>query len=127
MNKLVHMLPFMESNELKDLAIKIINKEVKGVRIVVLFPFLSGKDLNEVVDLMIEKKMGRELNKVIPFINEEKLNELYDAVKDGSIEGLEETYLFPFLGKDKLKSMFNDLVKKATEEADDEQEEDDEE
>lgn len=117
MKKLIHILPFMESNEIKELAMKIINKEVKGVKILLLYPFLSGKDLDEIVDLMLEKKMGKELSTAIPFLSKESLNKIYEGVQAGEITGINETTFLPFLGKEKLKEMFDKLVKEAEENA----------
>ena len=119
MKKLVHVLPFMESEELKDLAKKIINKEIKGVKILLLYPFLKRDDLNEIVDLLLENKMERELEIAIPFLSDEKIIKLYERVQSGEITGIRETAFIPFLGKDKLKEMFDKLVKEANDNPED--------
>ena len=123
MSKLIHILPFMESEELRELALNIINEEVKGVKLVHLFPFLSNDDLDEIVDLLIEKKMGRQLTCVLPFVSKKTLNKIYEGVQEGKITDIKEHVMYPFLGKEKLKSMFNDLVKKAQKEAEEEENE----
>jgi len=84
--KLIHLLPFMDKEELKELAAKIINGEAKGVNLVVLYPFLDRADLDELVDQLLEKQNYKPI---------------YGAL--------------PFLGKDKIKAMFDDIVKHATE------------
>jgi hypothetical protein len=124
--KLTHILPFMETEELKDLAKKIINEEVKGVKLVTVFPFLSNEDLDEVVDLLIEKGKGKKLSYVLPFASKKTIKKIMDGVKDGSITGLKEHYLYPFLGNEELKSMFDKLVKEAQENAEDDDDDDDE-
>ena len=88
MRKLMHILPFMDSEELKELAIKVMNEEIKGVKLMMLFPFLRRNDLSEIVDMLIEKKQGRELRHVIPFVSKEKLNQIYQLVKEGKISSL---------------------------------------
>ena len=115
MNKLVRLLPFMDAEELKELAMKIINGEVTGVNLSVLFPFLHGEDLQEISELLIEKKDVKNLKRMIPFVRKSTIEKIYQGIKDGSLEGIDEVYLYPFLGKDMLKSMFNDLVKDAME------------
>lgn len=115
MKKLVMLLPFMEAEELKDLAMKIINKEVQGVKIMMLYPFLNSEDLNEVVNLCIEKGETKAINTAIPFLNKEMINKIYEGVKDGSIKGVKEHMLLPFLGKKMRKGLFDDLIKEATE------------
>ena len=120
MKKLVRILPFMDNEEIKELAYQIINEEVKGVRLVLLFPFLSNSDLDEIVDVLIEKKDAKKLQHAIPFASRETVDKIYKAVQAGEIEGLKESFLFPFLGKDQLKSMFKIFVEQAKNESDDE-------
>lgn len=116
--KLVHILPFMEDEDIKDLAIKVINKEVTGVKLVMLFPFLKQSDLEEIVEELIAVNDGKNLSRALPFVKTEMVNRIYEGVKDGSITGVKETYLYPFLGKNQLKSMFDELVKEAMENKD---------
>jgi hypothetical protein len=113
MKKLVRILPFMEQEEIKKLAYEIINGEVEGVKLVMLFPFLSNDDLDEIVDLLLEKNDGKALQRAVPFARKATVDKIYKAIQDGKIEGIDETYLFPFLGKDQLKSMFKIFVKEA--------------
>ena len=123
MRKLLHILPFMESAELKELALKIINDEVKGVKLRMVFPFLSREDLNEIIDLLIEKKKTRQLNFAVPFMSKAKINQIYQGIIKGEIEGIHERVLYPFLGREELKKMFDHLVKHAEENPDDEDDE----
>ena len=126
--KLIHILPFMETEELKALAIKIINEEVKGVKLVTVFPFLSHEDLDEVIELLIEKGKGKQLTYVLPFATENTIHKIFKGVKDGTIKGVREHAIYPFLAKEELKEMFNKLVKEADEHAkeNDEEEADEE-
>lgn len=121
--KLAHILPFMESNELKELALKIVNNEVEGVKIAIIYPFLSNEDLDEVVEALIKDNKGKELTQALPFVSEESLNKIFEAIKAGTIEGLKEQALYPFLGKDKIKEMFDILVKECQEKAKEHKEE----
>lgn len=115
--KYVTLLPFMEVEELKELAHKILNKEIKGVKLATLYPFLDSDTLNEIVDKMIELEDGSKMTSLLPFISSKKVNDIYQAVKAGKIKGVNEAYLIPFLDKGSIKEMFYDLVKKAGEEA----------
>ena len=117
--KLVTMLPFMESEEIKELALKVINKEVKGIKLVVLYPFLRREDLDEIVELCIEKGLSKELNWALPFVSKKTIEKIYEGIKDGSLKGIKEHMLFPFLGKEQRKTIFDDLVKQAQENASD--------
>ncbi len=123
MKKLIYILPFMESEELKELALKIINEEFKGIRLRMLFPFLLRDDLDAIIDLLIEKKKSRQLNFALPFMSKQKIQQIYEGIIKGEIEGVHERALYPFLGKEELKNMFDHLVKEAKKDEDDEEDE----
>ena len=112
--KMIGLLPFMDNEELKELALKIFNGEVKGIKLVVLYPFLSNEDLDEIIDLCIEKGFTKQITHALPFVSKSTLNKIYDGVKEGTITGVKESSLYPFLGKDKIKSIFDDLVNEAS-------------
>jgi len=113
--KIATLLPFMEGEDIKELAQKIINKEVKGVKLVILFPFLNTEDLDEICDLLIKEGNNRDLYSALPFLGKEKINKLYEEVKAGNLEGFKENALIPFIGHEKIKEIFNTLVKEAEE------------
>ena len=46
----------------------------------------------------------------LPFLNTESIDALYKKVKAGNIKGFREEALVPFLSKDKVKELFDDLV-----------------
>ncbi len=115
--KLISLLPFMENEEIKELALQILSGEVTGVKLVVLFPFLSSEGLDEVVDILIEKKQVKQLMTALPFISRDKVNELYDLCKSGELEDCNEMMFLPFLGKSKIKAMIKVIIKEAKEKA----------
>lgn len=119
--KYVTLLPFMDREELTELAHKILNNEVTGVNIATLYPFLDEDILGEIVDKMIELGQTKKLASVLPFISSKKVNDIYQAVKEGKLEGFKEEYLLPFLDKKSIKAMFYDLVKKANDEDSDDE------
>jgi mannose/fructose-specific phosphotransferase system component IIA len=115
--KLVALLPFMESEEIKELALKIINGEVKGIKLVILYPFLRNEDLDEIIELCIENNRSKDVNYALPFASKETIAKIHKGVEDGTLTGINSHMLFPFLGKEQRKSIFDDLVKQATEKA----------
>jgi len=117
------MLPFLEEEDLDELVEKILSGEVKGIKLVMLYPFLSEKALEKLVDHLIKENKGKELNRALPFISRDKVNEIYDAVVAGTVTDIKEHYLMPFLGKAKIKDMFNKLVKEAKDFDDDDDDE----
>lgn len=115
--KLIQLLPFMENEEIKELALQILNNEVEGIKLVVVYPFLSSEDLDEIVDILIERKETRSLQMALPFISREKVSAIHEKVQSGELEGIKETMLLPFLGKKAIKRMVKDLINQAKEQA----------
>lgn len=122
MSKLQNLLPFMEESELKELALKIISGEVKGIKLFYLYPFLGREARGEIIDLLIEKKMGRQLKLILPFSNADQVNLIMDRIADGTLTDIKDTDLFPFLGREKMKEIFDRLVDEAMKNADNEDE-----
>ena len=119
--KLITLLPFMESEEIKDLAEKIIKKEVKGISLVVLYPFLDRNDLKIIFDLVLAEGNKKYLYSAIPFLSSKDIDKLHQEVKAGNIKGFREEVLIPFLSKDSVKDLFHDLVAQAKDEDFDEE------
>ncbi|MDX9692331.1 MAG: hypothetical protein RBT45_07725, partial [Acholeplasmataceae bacterium] len=78
-----------------------------------LFPFLGRESLHEIVDKLIEKKDSETLTSAIPFISREKVLDIYYAAERGEIPNFDASRCIPFLGSDKIKEIFRELVKNA--------------
>ncbi len=111
--KYVTMLPFLSKEDLRELAYKVINKEVKGVRLLLLFPFLDKETLDEIVMKLIEEKKGIDLQSALPFISKETVGKIYKAIEENELEGIRKEALLPFLHHNQIKEMFEDLIKQA--------------
>jgi hypothetical protein len=125
--KYTHVLPFMGKEELKETAHDIINGKLEGVKLEKLYPFLGKEALDEIVDLLIEKKEKSKLIRAIPFMSKQKIQRLYEAAESGEIPDFDTTICLPFLEADKIKEIFKNLIKNAPDETDDEDDEDDKE
>jgi hypothetical protein len=124
--KYTHILPFLDKEEIKKTALDIINGNLKGVKLEVLFAFLGREAMDEVVDLLIEKKDSAHLKRAIPFMSREKVQKLYEAAEKGEITDFNPAHCLPFLGSDEIKKIFGEMLKKASMETKDDGEEDDE-
>ncbi len=111
----------METKDIKELAYQVMNNEVKGVKLHVLYPFLDNETLDEIVVKLLELKKAKELKMTIPFISKKSVELIFEAVKNDELPDFKQEYLLPFLGHEKIKEMFNDLVKKASEEDEDDE------
>jgi hypothetical protein len=114
MSKIDSLIPFMGAKELKELAIKIINGEVKGIKLYKLYPFLNQEAIKEVVQLLIDNKKGSQIKFALPFLSEDLLLDVLNQVRKGDIDDMQEEYFYPFLGKDQIKELFNEYVKEAS-------------
>ncbi|MCR3906949.1 MAG: hypothetical protein NUK62_08010 [Tenericutes bacterium] len=121
--KYVQLLPFMDREELNKVAQEIMSGELKGVKLEMLFPFLGRENLHELVDQLIEKKETEILQSIIPFISKEKVLDIYYAAEKGEIPNFDSSSCIPFLGSDKIKEIFRELVKNASDESKDSDEE----
>ena len=117
--KLLNILPFLDNDDLKGLVEKIKNNEVKGVRYTHLYPFLNDRDIDELVDLLVKDGNAKDLYSALPFMSDKRLEQLHKEVKAGKVEGFKESALLPFLGKDAIKAMVEDLIKNSVDEVDD--------
>ena len=120
--KYTQLLPFMGREELNKVAQEIMSGELKGVKLETLFPFLGRDNLNELVDQLIEKKETETLESVIPFISKDKVLTIYYAAEKGEIPGFDSETCIPFLGSDKIKEIFRELVKNAPNESKEDEE-----
>jgi len=109
------MLPFMDEEELKKVAFMILDGEITNVRLEALFPFVGRETLSEITTKLIEQKDSERLRHVIPFIGKTKVLELYEAIQDGNIEGIDLEDLLPFLGSEKIKELFYKSIKASKE------------
>ena len=121
MKKLIKILPFMDEEELEELAYQIINEEIEGVKLVLLFPFLPKEALDKIVVELINKGDGKQLSMAVPFASKETITKIYTAFQEGTLTGMKEEYLYPFLGQTELKSIFKTLVKQAKDFEDDDE------
>ncbi len=120
--KYTHLLPFMDNEELKEVALQVLNGELQGVKLNRFFPFLNKEDLNEIVDKIIETKNTKLLNHAIPFMSKQKIGEIYEKAERGDIPDFNAEKCIPFLGSEKIKEIFKSLIKKASEEPDEDEE-----
>lgn len=108
--KYIHMLPFLDEEDLDELVDKIKSGDVKDIKLVVLYPFLSKSSLEKLVDYFIKENMSKELKRALPFLSSKKVSEIYDGIENGTITEIDEFSIMPFLGKSKIKEMFHKSI-----------------
>jgi len=123
--KYTSLLPFLDSEDIADVANKIIAGELKGIKLSALYPFLDDEALSTMLEFLIKEKRYKEIYSAVPFMTTEKINQLYETVENGGLEGFKTSYLIPFMSRKKIKEIFEDLVKKAENEASEDDDDDD--
>ncbi|MCF7931100.1 MAG: hypothetical protein K9L02_06300 [Acholeplasmataceae bacterium] len=126
--KYTTLLPFLDREDIADVANKIIKGELKGIKLSALYPFLDDEILNTMIEFLIKEKRYKEIYSAVPFMSAEKINQLYETVENGGLEGFKTSYLIPFMSRKKIKEIFEVLVKRAendiTEDDEDDEDED---
>ncbi len=131
MPKLKTMLPFLDEDELDQLADAIIasgDGQYQGLSAAALAPFLDDDKVNELflaevkrggnykallpfvddetldrmVDQDLEKGHGADLKYMLPFMDEETVAKLFRKALDGQLAGLDLTALLPFMDDEEL-------------------------
>lgn len=119
-------LPFMDQEDLEELVEKIKTGEVTEVPLYKLFPFLSKKTLDTLVDYMIEQQDNKNLTRSLPFISTDSLDKIKQAIDEGKLKDFDDTRLLPFMDSSSIKDLFYAKLKKqkeTPEEPDEENEE----
>lgn len=104
--KIRNMLPFLDTEEVDLLLEKVAEKEIEGIRLEELLPFVSSKKLTEVYRKMAAsgKFDTSRFNKTsfFPFLPREALHLLVEDYVSGKIASLPDSVL-PFLSSEDIK------------------------
>ena len=103
-------LPFMNDEDLEELATKILSGDIKEVPLYKLYPFLSKSRLDQIVKEIIEKNDQDSLKHALPFVSKESLTFIREKIKEGALDGFDETHLLPFLDPEEVKRLFYDKL-----------------
>lgn len=109
-------LPFMNDEDLEELADKILSNEVTEVPLYKLYPFLSKHKLEEIVEQMIEKNDQDNLKHALPFVSTNTIKMIRDKISEGKLEGFDESHLLPFMSPNEIKELFYAKLKEVKKE-----------
>jgi len=112
MSKISTLLPFLDDGEIKELVEKALAGEIKNFKFTMVYPFADQETINMVVDHFIKEGQAKKIMSAVPFLENSKINEIYQLIQDKKIEGLREEMLLPFLGKGKIKELFKSMLDK---------------
>lgn len=108
MKKITSMIPFMDSEDLYDLALEIIDGEI-DCPLETLFPFMDEDDLAKLTKKMIESKVKIDYTAIAPFMDESDVYALaMDALKREVEFSLAE--LLPFMDEDDVDKICEQII-----------------
>lgn len=113
---LFKLLPFLEDEELEELANKIINSETnefKGVRIGNLLPFLDEDFIGQLAKLCVQE--GKSYHEFLPFLDDDDVDDILLKVAVEHPLRHEFYSLLPFASSDALSKLLDLILKKESE------------
>ena len=114
--KIIHMLPFLDSEALHDLYQKIIDndEQVKGISVHALLPFLEDEDVDQLfLKAAKDKSLGIDPVSVAPFVSDKALSDVVEAYVNGEATLVDVDRLYPFLDKEDFKKLFDFYLKQS--------------
>lgn len=100
------MLPFLEDEEVNELAKRILeseNGEWKGIQISRVLPFLDSGIVEELCRKSMEK--GQDYKTFLPYLSYKGMHEIVTDVLEGRL-AIELDAMYPFMGKEDIKKVF---------------------
>jgi hypothetical protein len=111
MMELIKMIPFLEEEELKELAQKISESPdgvFEGVCAADILPFLDDEDVGAMMIAASEK--GERIAEFLPFVDEDSFTPLINAFAEGKpIKELEEA--LPFMEEEQVDALADVVIK----------------
>ena len=113
-NGIASMLPFLGSEEIKELAQMIIDghEDTKNLKLSSVFPFLEERDCDKIFLARMKEIPTKELTALFPFVSKEALSVMVDEYLEGNFEGLNMNSVYPFLDQESIKKIFYKELKK---------------
>ncbi len=111
MSKLMSMLPFLDDDEVAEIAHYVVsgNPNYKNIKLSALFPFMDEDDCDDIFDSLLDSTQEASENliySVLPFVSEEVLSKLVDKFIEGKYQNLDVNKIFPFMSDDDIKRLF---------------------
>ncbi len=113
---LVSLLPYLDEEELNEIADMIIDNhpDMKGLKLATIFPFLSTAKCDEIFLAKMTSLSQSELSSVVPFVSQKVLSNLVDEYIKGNVSKINMNAIYPFLSQDDIKRIFFYELKKET-------------
>jgi hypothetical protein len=106
-DKLAKMFPYMQEEEIHEIAEQILNgdEELKDIDIASLLPFMSQEDAGALFEKSLEAGDKLYLD-CVPYVGEEVLSKLVDRYVSGECQDLRMDGIYPYLSSKDVKRIF---------------------
>lgn len=109
-SNLTSILPFMEEEDVFDIAKKIIEKKEQKISLVEVLPFLNERHCDELFLQAIEQEeFINQATSFAPFVSEDCLSKVVDGYLEGKYQNLNLSTLYPFMKNEDVKRIFHYL------------------
>lgn len=111
-NNIVATLPFLGSEELRNILEGILKKEepYQSISPVVVFPFLSKQDCDDFFKKFMDEKQYEHIYQIIPFVSKDALSLFVDEYIAGLHSEVNVDSLYPFMRKSDVKKVFDYIL-----------------
>ncbi|MGI6782533.1 MAG: hypothetical protein ACOX56_06970 [Acholeplasmataceae bacterium] len=105
---LVSLLPFLDDEELDEIADMIINdhEDLRGLKLATIFPFLSEEKCDAIFLAKMTSLNQNEISSIVPFVSQKTLSSLVDQYIAGNLTKVNMNVIYPFLDKEDIKRIF---------------------
>ncbi len=106
------MLPFLDGESKEKLVTAILNKKCSDIELIHVVPFLDKEQINNLYQKFLTKEYDIDIISLLPFLDEDSIEDLYNKVINKEITDIDETVILPFLSSDKVKKLFTEYLDK---------------
>ena len=112
-NKLLSVLPFLDSEDIHELVQDLLNGEesLKDINVVSFLPFLSSNDCDALFIRSLEDGNNKyKPEDIAPFVSKECLSTVVDKYLNGEIKDFKVERLYPYLSSSDIKKVFKKIL-----------------
>lgn len=104
------LLPFLDDESLSLYLEKIKEGKIPTDDLVYALPFFNRQHIKEVCELVKNNAINFDFEKLLPFLDDEMIEEIYEKILNKEITNIDEETILPFLSEQKLKTLFKNYL-----------------
>lgn len=114
-NKIIELLPFLNTCDCDELVKKIIEKDEEYVDIPfeIFLPFISQQLCDQIFIKLLIKEKSIKYKAILPFVSTDILSQVVERYINGEFQDLNFNSVYPFLKADDVKKLLEYKLKKS--------------